>query len=55
MEDGGAEELVPRGGSDGEGGDDDGAHPVCTGLGHKGIKEGGWGEGEEGLAVQLAQ
>ena len=42
--DGGAEELVPGGGSDGEGGDDDGAHPVCAGLGYKGVEEGGGGK-----------
>jgi hypothetical protein len=52
-EDGGAKELVPGGRSDGEGGDDDRARPVSAGLGHKGVEEGGRGEGEEGLAVQL--
>jgi hypothetical protein len=52
-EDGGAEELIPRGGSDGERSDNDGTCPVCASLGHEGIEEGGREEGEVGLAVQL--
>ncbi len=52
-EDRDAEELVPRGGSDGGGSYEDGARAVGAGLSYEGIEEGEWGEGEEGFAVQL--